>query len=381
MSISHTSPRILFVSRPIAPPWDEASKNFAYNLAREIGAQKMSPEIHLMTSQILPELPAHIIQENVYKFSAKDITFSDKMRSLYFQFTHKNDFDIVQYFFTPTKSSSQLIKNLLKGRSKTVQTVATLREDLFSDIDLKEMMFGDIITTYSDYAKNKLESLGLRNIHRIYPGIDLNDYTSREKDSAEMQKAGFTKDDFIINFTGEYIRLGAMDTVIDSFIAISRSIPFARLSLAVRVKNEKDARKKEDVIAKLKKENILHKVSFHDSGIYKMSDIYNLCDISVFPVSTMQGKFDIPLAVIETMACGKPVILSDLPILKEFSNDHNSVSIPKNSSKALTDAITDLYENKEKRELLGKNASTYARQNFNIQKSAQEYLALYKKIQ
>ena len=33
---NNTTKKILFVSRPIAPPWDEASKNFAYNLAKEI---------------------------------------------------------------------------------------------------------------------------------------------------------------------------------------------------------------------------------------------------------------------------------------------------------------------------------------------------------
>ncbi len=380
MSIFQSPQKILFVSRPIAPPWDEASKNFAYNLAKEIATRSSTAEIHLLTAKPLPELPVGIVQDRIYKFSQKDFVFSDKIRSLFFQFTQRNNFDIKQYFFTPTKSSSWLIKNMLSDNAKTIQTIATLREDLFSDMEIKAMMFGDIITTYSNYAKNKLESLGMTNVHKIYPGIDLNDYAPREKSSAEMQKAGFTQDDFIINFTGEYIRLGAMDTVIDSFIAVSQKIPSARLSLAVRVKNEKDAQKKEEVIAKLKKENVLQKVSFHDSGIYKMSDIYNLCDISIFPVSTMHGKFDIPLAVIETMACGKQVILSNLPILKEFSNEQNTDSIPKTLSEALTAAIVDLYENKEKRETLGRNASAYAHQNFNIQRSAQEYIDLYNKL-
>jgi phosphatidylinositol alpha-1,6-mannosyltransferase len=372
--------KILFVSRPIAPPWDEASKNFAYNLAKEIGTTTDAPEIHLMTTKQPLELPPTIIQECLYKYCEKDFRLSDKLRSLFFQFSQRNTFDITHYFFTPTKSNAWIIKNLLRGRAKTVQTVATLREDLFSDNEIKDMMFGDIITTYSDYAKNKLESLGCTNVHKIYPGIDLADYTPREKDLGELQKAGFTKDDFIINFTGEYIRLGAMDIVIDSFINVSKEIPSARLSLAVRVKNDRDAQKKETVIAKLKKENVLHKVSFHDNGIYKMSDIYNLCDISVFPVSTMQGKFDIPLAVIETMACGKPVILSDLPILKEFSDEKNSITIAKNSPQDLIDAIMDLYKNTEKREMIGKNAHDYAHQNFNIQRSAQEYIDLYKKL-
>jgi glycosyltransferase involved in cell wall biosynthesis len=333
-----------------------------------------------MTSQELPQLPANIIQEKIYKFSEKDFKLSDKLRSIFFQFIYRNSFDIKHYFFTPTPQNSKLIKKILKGRGKTIQTIATLREDLFDDKQIKDMMFGDVIATYSNYAKNKLENLGFTNVVKIYPGINLNDYSPKEKNEDELSKANFKKDDFIINFSGEYIRLGAMDTVIESFIEIFKQVPSARLSLAVRVKNEKDAVKKESIIAKLKSAGILDKVSFHDSGIYKMSDIYNLSDISIFPVSNMQGKFDIPLAVIEAMACGKPVIISDIPILKEFSNNANSVTIQKDSPQALTDAILDLYKNKEKIISLGKNAHTYVYENFNIQKAAQSYNEIYNKL-
>ncbi len=380
MSIDKTPKKILYVSRPITPPWDEASKNFAYNLAKEINNNSDSPEIHLMTTHTQLNLPENIKQEEIYKYSEKDFKFSDKLRSLFFQFLFKNSFDIKHYFFTPTKSNSWLIRNILKGKSKTIQTVATLREDLFSNEDIRKMMFGDIIVTYSDYAKNKLESLGFTNVYKIYPGIDLSDYQPREKNETELKKANFTKDDFIINFTGEYIRLGAMDTVINSFIEVSKQISSARLSLAVRVKNEKDARKKEEVITKLKKENILDKVSFHDSGSYKMSDIYNLADISIFPVGNMKGKFDIPLAVIEAMACAKPIIISNLPILKEFSNDNNSVSIKKDSATDLTEAIIDLYNDKEKRLNLSRNAIEYSHKNFNIHNAAQKYMEIYNKL-
>lgn len=380
MSTDKTLKKILFVSRPITPPWDEASKNFAYNLAKEVSINSNNTEIHLMTTHTPLGLPENIVQDEIYKYSEKDFRFSDKLRSLFFQFLFKNSFDIKHYFFTPTKNNSWIIKNILRGKSKTIQTIATLREDLFDDNEIKAMMFGDAIVTYSDYAKVKLESLGFTNVSRIYPGIDLSDYQPREKNEEELKKATFSKDNFIINFTGEYIRLGAMDTVIESFIQVAKEIPLAKLSLAVRVKNEKDAQKKEEVIKKLQKEHILDRVSFHDSGIYKMSDIYNLCDISIFPVGNMRGKFDIPLAVIEAMACAKPIIISDIPILKEFANENNSVTIEKDSSLALTQAILELYNNKEKRLFLGRNALEYAHKNFNIHKAAQEYQELYDKL-
>jgi len=371
--------KILYISRPITPPWDEASKNFAYNLAKEISLNSNSPKIHLMTTHTQLDLNENIKQEEIYKHSEKDYKLSDKLRALFFQFLFKNSFDIKHYFFTPTPGSSKLIKKFLKGKSKAIQTVATIREDLLSDPEIEEMMFGDIIVTYSQYAKEKLENMGFKNVYKIYPGIDLSDYYPREKSEEELKKANFKKEDFIINFSGEYIRLGAMDTVIESFIEIAKQIPSARLSLAVRVKNEKDTVKKEEVIAKLKEAGILEKVSFHDDGKYKMSDIYNLSDISIFPISDMKGKFDVPLAVIEAMACGKAMIISDLPILREFAQD-NAIMIEKNSPQALTQAVLDLYNHPEKRLSIAKKALEYTHKNFNIHVAAQKYLEIYKKL-
>lgn len=372
--------KILFVSRPIAPPWDEASKNFAHNLSKEVAQSKKDLEIHIMTKGVLEDLPKNVICHNTYTSSERDFSAYQKLRSLVFQLMQKNKFDIVQYFFTPTKSSSMLIGKFLKGNSKTIQTIATLREDLFSDEDIKELIFGDIVTTYSSYAKEKLEGLGFHNVEKIYPGIDLSDYSPREKDEKLLSEFGFSKNDFIINFTGEYVRLGAMDNVIESFIRVSKKIPNAKLSLAVRIKNEKDAQKKERVVKELEKEGLLGKVSFHDTWHRKMSELYNMCDISIFPVQNMYGKFDVPLAVIETMACKKAMIISDIPILQEFSNENNSVSVSRDDHNELANAIIDLFENKEKREEIAKNGMNFVRENFDIKKSAQKYAGLYKKL-
>ncbi len=372
--------KILFVSRPIAPPWDEASKNFAYNLAKEVAKNNSDLEIHLMTKGILPNLPKNIIQHPIYTSSQNDFSFSQKLKALNFQFKNKKKFDIVHYFFTPTPLSSFLVKKIFGKKSKSIQTVATIREDIFSDKKIKKMMFGDVITTYSEYAKRKLEALNLNNVYKVYPGIDLKNYKLRTKNKKLLDKFKFSDSDFIINFSGEYVRLGAMDSVIDAFIGASKKIPKLKLSLAVRVKNKKDAHKKNKVIAKLKKYNLLKNVSFHDDGNYKMSDIYNLCDISLFPVENMRGKFDVPLAVIEAMACEKPVILSNIPILKEFANKKNSLTVEAGNVDELTQAILELHDNKEKRLAIGKQARQYVLENFSIKRADKEYTKLYKSL-
>lgn len=375
MTQENLTKKILLITRPIAPPWDEGSKNFAYYLAKNIA----DFEISLMTKGILPNLPSNIVQHDIYSTSkVSEFNFSQKIRALLFQFKNKETFDINHYFFTPTKLNSFIIKSFLKSKkTKTIQTIASLREDIWSDNDIKKLMFADLVITYSDYTKNKLNSLGFKNIKRVYPGIDLEKYKKQEKNSELMQEKNILSDDFVINFTGEYTRLGAIDLVIDSFIEISKIIPESKLALAVRIKNEKDATKKEEVVKKLKQNNLLEKVSFFDDGSYQMPEVYNLCDISLFPVQNMHGKFDIPLAVVEAMACEKPVILTDLEILKELGNNANSVIIEKDNLKQLTDAILDLHGNPEKRNLLGKNARKFCEENFDIKKIARIYEKIY----
>ena len=138
--------------------------------------------------------------------------------------------------------------------------------------------------------------------------------------------------------------------------------------------------KKKGVIEIFKRNNLLDKVVFHDDGSYNMSDIFNLCDISIFPVQDMKGKFDVPLAVIEAMACEKPVIISKIPILEEFAKENNSVKIEKGNLKQLNAAILKLYEDQEKRNFLGKNARLYVEENFDIRKIAEKYKTVYKNL-
>jgi glycosyltransferase involved in cell wall biosynthesis len=366
--------KILLLTRPICPPWDEASKNFAYTLAKNIE----NAEIHLLTSGKMENLPVNVVQEDIFPFPT--LNFGNKFR-LYKFLKRIDGMDIVHSLFTPTKINSFFIKLALKNKNvKIIQTVATLREDLYKEADFKKILFGDLIITYSDYAKEKLEQMGFQNVKRIYPGIDLSDYFPKEKNQELMKKYDISQDDFVINFTGEYVRLDAIDDVVESFIDLAKENRNFHLQLACRIKNKKDADKKHRVVERLKEAGCIDQVSFLDDQSYKMSDVYNLCDISVFPVRTMAGKFDIPLAVIEAMACGKPVIASNIDRLRYFLNDNNSMLINPGDGATLKEKILELYNNPEKRTALGKAGKEYAIENFDIMRIVKEYEEIYKSI-
>lgn len=371
--------KILLVTRPISPPWDEASKNFAYYLAKNVTG--FFP--YLLTNGIISELPS-TQQRSIY--TSNDFSYFQKLRLIKHLRKMKNDFDILHYIFTPTKQNSFLLKNFVNaGKNKGVriiQTIATLREDLYSDKDLKNIMFGDLIITYSNHAKNKLNALGFNNVKRVYPGIDLAYYSPQPKDIDSMKQLGLEETDFVVTYPGEYIRLGATDDIADMIIKYSAELRTKNIKIlfACRTKNDKDAiSKKDKVIARMKARNVLDRAIFVDI-FSDMAKLYNLSDVIIFPVQNMRGKFDVPLAAVEPMACEKPVIVSDLPILKEFAQDGNSVTIQKGNIDELASAIFDLYQNPEKRTALGKAGRKFCEENFDIKKVADIYSQIYAKL-
>lgn len=365
--------KILLVTRPIAPPWDEASKNFAYNLAVNLP----DFEFGLLTNGILENLPENIVQHPIY--TSNNFDFFQKLKLLKYLWKDKDDFNIIHFIFTPTKFNSFLLSNLSSNKKfKTIQTIATLREDLFSDGGIKKLMFADKIITYSKYAEEKLNNLGLNNIEQIYPGIDLDYYSPALKDAELLKKYEMKADDFVVTFPGEYTRLGAINDISDMIfrylnIFKQNNVKFI---LACRLKNSADILKKEEIMERIKSCGAADMVIFINT-FSDMAKLFNLSDAIIFPAREMHGKFDVPLAVIEPMACGKPVIISDLPILLEFAKPEHSVIIKRGNIEQLKNAILDLHNNPEKRMFFGKNARKFVAENFDIKKAAQNYREIY----
>ena len=372
--------RILLLTRPICPPWDEGSKDFAYTLAKHA----RDFEVHLLTFGKVADLPENVVQHKIYTSPKWD--FGQKVRAYLFLVKEiflkgGKDYDIIHSFFTPTKLNVFALKMCLRNKKlKTIQTLATLRDDIYGDEHLKRIIYADLIIAYSDYSKEKLEKIGFSNVKRIYPGIDISLFSPAPKKPELMQKFETKENDFVINYTGEYVRLGDMDDIVSVFSDLAKVNKNLKLHLAVRVKNGKDAEKKQEVRKRFEKEEALGQVVFIDDGSYVMEDIFNLCDISIFPARTMAGKFDIPLVIPEAMACGKPVIASNLERLKYFLNSENSILIEVGDHAALKEKILYLHNNSEARRELGEKGLRFARENFDIMEIVEEYEKIYSEI-
>lgn len=366
--------KILLATRPLTPPWDEASKNFAYFLGKAVQGHNLTL---LTTETPLEGLPPTVSQEAVY--SGGHFGLRSKYELLNYLRRARGRFDITHYLFTPTRQNTGLIRWCAKPtHGKTLQTVATLRDDLYSPEELKRLLFADRLVTYTDRAKQKLERLGFTDVTRIYPGIDLERYRPQPKSEKLLKRLGCTSDHFLVVYPGEYVRLGATDMLADTFIGFFRQNPGTdiRFVFACRVKNAADVAKKEAVRKRFEDADLLGYVVFSDT-IADMIALYNTADIIVFPVHDLKGKFDVPLVIIEAYACGKPVILSDLEQFREFTNPDICVTVSKGSGSELIESVAYLKQNMQERARLGENARRFVKDHFDLKNTARQYEEIY----
>ncbi len=371
------SKSILLATRPLVPPWDEASKNFAYFLGREVIGHKLS----LLTTQT----PLVGLQENTQQipiFSSGHFTLFAKWALFRYLRSVHNSFDVTHYIFTPTKTNTRLIKHLaFPTRGKTLQTVATLRQDLYSEADLRSMLFADQLVVYTDRTKQSLLDLGFTNVARIYPGIDLKRYQKAPKNMDFIRSLGFDESHFLVMYPGEYTRLGATDMLVESLTTFFLNNPETniRFVFANRIKNASDQEKKIQVQTAFQKAGLEKFIAYSDT-VPDMPSLYNSADVIAFPVVNLNGKFDVPLIIIEAYACGTPVILSDLPQFSEFSNPEICVSIEAGSGQKFTESMAYLRDNPLICERLGQNARRYAEEYFDLTDTARQYADIYSQL-
>ena len=385
--MSEPKKKILLYTRPIVPPWDEASKNLAYNITINLPKNRflislLTPKNSTFNQELLAKYP-QIKPEKIY--SSANLNFKNKLKLLLRLFRFRLNTDLIHFLFTPRSLTSFLIRLRLKlSKVKTLQTVATLSKKNLGNLKkLNKILFADIIIVQSKNTYAKLKNQGIKNIKLIYPGINFEKYKPAKKNLKLLKKLNLKTSDFIVLYTGEYTRLKATDDILEALKILFKSFKNTenlKFIFACRIKSKKDQKKKSAIIEILKKERLEDKVVFIDT-FTDMAKLYNISDINIFPAQEMAGKFDIPLTLIESMACGKPIIVSKLKNLKEITgNNAFGLICKRKKPKDLAQKIHLLKTDKKLYNKIAKNSLAFVKSNFDIKKNIKKYNDIYKKL-
>jgi glycosyltransferase involved in cell wall biosynthesis len=109
-----------------------------------------------------------------------------------------------------------------------------------------------------------------------------------------------------------------------------------------------------------------------------IAEIYRSLDIVVH-ASTQPEPFG--LAIVEAMACGKPVIVSQAGGAAElFTHNYDAIGVPPSDSNALAAAIIDLLNHPEKRQIISENARQTVTKKFSHTRVGEQIIAVYNSV-
>ena len=102
-----------------------------------------------------------------------------------------------------------------------------------------------------------------------------------------------------------------------------------------------------------------------------LNKYYSAADVLVVP--SLYESFG--LVVVESLACGTPVMVSDIPPLREIVGE-DGVRVDPTSERAIADALLDLLGHEERRQQLSARGSERARR-YAWETTAERTLAVY----
>lgn len=176
---------------------------------------------------------------------------------------------------------------------------------------------------------------------KVFPNA-VNQEVFYPRDKEKMrEKYNLPKDKFIVAFTGYFIERKGPLRVLKALEGIEGNIGGV-------------------FIGNGKQEPIGDKVLFKGRLKHnQVPEMLSAADVFVLPTQN-EGSCN---AIVEAMACGLPIVSSDIEAIKEQVNEDNAILCDPNNISQLTTAIKTLYLDSERREILKKQALHLASKN------------------
>jgi len=287
--------KILFVTRPIVPPWNEGSKNTVFELAKKIRGH----HVHLLTTKDFSYDAENIVWERVYTKGGlvSGLSFGQKLR-LFLRLVKKDDIDIYHFFFKPTSLVAVATKIALKfNKKKTVQTVVSVPAE---GEQLRKAIFADTVVVGSQFMQKRLAEEGIEAKHIPF-AVNTEELT-RPFDVSDAKKAFGMEALAVILFAGNLHPGRGIKIVAESMEDVVKQFPEVKFIFAYRFWGTKlEKQNLERIRTEINEKNLTKNVMFL-STVGNMKQLIRAADIVVFPPNSMVFKMDYPLILLEAMA-------------------------------------------------------------------------------
>ena len=365
---------VLFVSKPVAPPWNDSSKNLVRDIAGHL--RRHSPVLMGRPGQANPIDQGRV--EIVYR-SATSAGFAPSAKENLGVLRHLllgRSAGIWHFFFAPNPRSSAAGRIAATVRRRpTVHTVCSVPAE---GVDAKRLLFADATVALSRSAYERFRQAGVSEtaLRVIPPSVPpLAEPTSLGR--AQLRKKHELPETATIwIYPGDLEFGGGAEIALQGFAAWNRSD--SMLLMACRRKTPRADEALAELRANAKQLGIEKRVIW----LGETQDIHELLALSDFVVlvnRTAYAKMDYPLVALESMCLARPVLVGKGTPSAELADDGGAVAV-ETSGEALAEAIESLSANDASMRAVGHRARALVTSKFAPQAVADAYEVLYEEI-
>ncbi len=231
----------------------------------------------------------------------------------------------------------------------------------------------DKIVVVSNATRNYVLSLETdpEKIHVLHNGVDLNRFRplSGVKDEIK-KKLGISKDSSVVLTVRRIVYKNGIDTLIESAKKAIKKNPNLVFLVVGKGPDFEKVKEKIEQLEMQKNFRLTGFVSDEDLPFY-----YNAADFFVLPSKSGEG---LPLVALEAMACGVPVIATNVGGTSEVMKEDYGKLVPPDSPNSLAEAIVEFSH----RELstLKKDLRAVIERNYSWDKNVEKLVEIYEEL-
>ena len=237
--------------------------------------------------------------------------------------------------------------------------------------------YADTIVTVSNAVANHVKQSRFvkdDQVQVIYNGVDNAVYHEMDASTVRDQ-FGIAQDALVIGMVGRVNAWKGQGDFLEAVTPILKANPKAVAFLAGSAFEGEEWRVDdlEKAISDSPVAGQIKRIDYYS----KTTELYNMFDIFVLPSTNPDP---LPTVVLESMACGKPVVgYRHGGVCEMVKEGENGLLATPNQPSELSKAIQELAENTEKREQFGKASVKRQKELFSLQSYIRNFSELYKK--
>jgi glycosyltransferase involved in cell wall biosynthesis len=372
---------LLLTSVPMTPPWDQGDKNLAYTLARAL------PQVSfrvLTTHRAEP--PPHHNLHMLPLYRSRRPSMLQKAAVFSWLRGQQADELLIHLVYRPYALSSCLLRRLPAMR-RSLHTVPATNDQHYL---VPGLFFSRRLATISAYGQRRLQDMGLERVEHIPPGIFVEDWQALASQGEAMKARLGLSGRPLVLFPGHYGPGQGAETLVQALPEVLQHVPEAVFLFACRLRSPRDRRVEGRIKARLQSAGLLEAARFFNV-VPDMKSLIGASDLVALPLQTLRDKLDIPTTLLEAMAAGRPLVISDLAPMNEVLLDEHGqpptsqrsaagLTFPPGDALALADALIRLLQDASLRQRMQLNAQRLVQARYDIRRAAARYAQIYQEL-